>query len=457
MEVNRKYFNGRTFSGAFLFTALAFLAGSNRLIQYFPNTTPSGLVFSALMGSATAIASHQYATQKESEFKRVCRVILALNFGAVILAPIATKLLRRTQIKLQESSALKMGAQGSAIEGLLSFFISLQPKEEELPIDQQMKKLGEEIAQLSVDLKEVSHRIQAKEIVSTTKITDWELTALFNEFPELANMLSKDNHTVQILIGNSLRSGLPILQTKPKLNREFIESLNIALNGMIQEKNLSRKKERFQRLCDAFKGCQPEQQRVTSIIAGEVQAFAGSLENYLYEQVYALLDTVLEQTITHHHGKQMSQGNLPAHLQMPHIKSRYLREFAKQGFYLPNYEGAAHDHILKGVYGGIPPYNSKGINTFRRLVKKSFQNFVDQVALELSQEDESISKWLNDLYKTDEKMQGLGWFSEEKKELGYYIGQKPATDSQEYTICPYVSKREMLYLLKHFNLLFIRC
>lgn len=453
MKIDNKYFDKRDFLELSLFVGLAFFAGSKRLIKYFPNTTASGLLLSTSVGSVTAIASKKYAGKKETELMRGCRVIAAFSLSSIILAPTVAKLLKRENIKLERTGAFRLGVLTSVVEGA-SCFMSERSKKSGTSIDQEIRELGGDTAHLSIELGVVSSRVAAQENTSSLTVSHEQKTALFEKFPELANLPSKDGHLVRYLIGGSLNNGLPILRGTPSLNNEFKASLVIALDGIIREKNLARKKQMFERLCDAFRGCQPEQQRVTSIIAGEVQAFAGSIENYLYEKVYAFLDTVLEQTITHHHASCISTDTFQGpHLQIPHIKSRYLVEFSEAGFFLPNFKVAAHDHVLKGTYGGVPPYNSSGLETFRRILQESFIDFVDQVALELSQEDENISKWLNDLSKTDAQLQGFGWFSDVKKGEGYYEGQKPETDEQSFLMQPYVSRREMLYLFKHYGLL----
>ena len=454
MKIDNKFFDKRDFLELSLFGGLAFFAGSKRLIQYFPKTTAPGLLLSTSVGSVAAIASKKYAGKKETELMRGCRVIAAFSLSSIILAPTAAKLLKRENIKLERIGAFRLGVLTSMVEGTSCLYMSICSKQCKTSIDQEIRELGGDVSHLSIELDVVSRRVAAQENTSSLTVSHERLTALFEEFPDLANLPSKDGHLVKNLIRSSLQNGLPILRSTPSLNNEFKASLVIALDGIIREKNQARKKQMFQRLCDAFRGCQPEQQRVTSIIAGEVQAFAGSIENYLYEKVYAFLDTALEQTITHHHASVISTDTFQGpHLQIPHIKSRYLVEFSKIGFYLPNFKVAAHDHVLKGTYGGVPPYDSRGMETFRRILQESFMDFADQVALELSQKDKNISKWLNDLSKADDQLQGFGWFSEEKKEQGYYEGQKPETEEQSFLMQPYVARRELLYLFKHYGLL----
>ena len=130
------------------------------------------------------------------------------------------------------------------------------------------------------------------------------------------------------------------------MNQEFISDLKIVLSGISKEKSPVRKKKLFTDLCTAFQGCQPEQQRGVATIAGEFRAASGTIENFLFEKLKLFLDHLLEQTIIEFHGDQISTAVMAKpHLQMPHIKIRYLQEFTKAGLFLPNYAAAQHPPI----------------------------------------------------------------------------------------------------------------
>lgn len=225
MKVGSKYFNKRDLLEVPIFAALAFFAGSKRLIQYFPKTTASGLLLSTSIGSVTAIASKKYAGKKETELMRGCRVIAAFSLSSIIFAPAAAKLLKRENIKLERIGAFRLGVLTSMVEGASCLYVSTRSNKGKTSIDQEIKQLTGAISHLSIDLNVVSGHVAAQENASSLKVNDQQLTALFNEFPDLANLPSKDGHLVRKLIKGSLQNGLPILRAASNLNNEFKASL----------------------------------------------------------------------------------------------------------------------------------------------------------------------------------------------------------------------------------------
>lgn len=212
MKIYNKYFNRRDLLEVSLFTALAFFAGSRRLIQSFPKTTASGLLLSTSIGSAAAIASKRCAGKKETELMRGCRVIAAFSLSSIIFAPAVAKLLKRENIKLERIGAVRLGVLTSMVEGASCLYVSTRSNKGKTSIDQEIRQLGGDIAHLSIELEVVSSRVAAQENTSSLKVSDQQLTVLFDEFPDLANLPSKDGHLVRNLIKGSLQNGLPILR-----------------------------------------------------------------------------------------------------------------------------------------------------------------------------------------------------------------------------------------------------
>ena len=205
------------------------------------------------------------------------------------------------------------------------------------PLENFVEEAGKNQFYFSIHLDKLSQLMKASEHGSVPEVTQEEIEGLFSEFPEAANLPNKDGHLVSKLIKGSFVGGLPILRKNSFLNQEFISDLKIVLSGISKEKSPVRKKKLFTDLCTAFQGCQPEQQRGVATIAGEFRAASGTIENFLFEKLKLFLDHLLEQTIIEFHGDQISTAVMAKpHLQMPHIKSRYLQEFAQAGLFLPN-------------------------------------------------------------------------------------------------------------------------
>jgi len=321
------------------------------------------------------------------------------------------------------------------------------------PLEDFVSKSAETHYQFAVNTEDLNARMQKTGGDETPKITKLDLEGLIKEYPDSANKISKDGRQVQGLILASFERGLPILKGKPVLNEEFTLSLKIALEGIMGEKKPEKRAKLFDDLCAAFQGCQPDQHRFVTSLAGQYRAVGGTIENFLFEKLKSYLSHTLEQVIGELHGDVISSELMAKpHLQMPHIISQYLVKFAEAGLYLPGYKIAAHDHILRGAYGGVPPYDSKGLERFHNLVHQGFLPFLDQVALEINEGGEVITKWLFDFSRRDEDLKSFGYYKEQLRSQGWYQHMKPATEDQEATIHPYISRWEVVYLMETFGL-----
>ena len=100
---------------------IAFLAGSTRLIEYFPASTLGGLVTTAALASA-AIAISNRLTQKTSA--RIGGALLGLLLTAALAPSIIQVLSKRFVISISERAVWKMVALCGTLEFATSFFQS---------------------------------------------------------------------------------------------------------------------------------------------------------------------------------------------------------------------------------------------------------------------------------------------------------------------------------------------
>lgn len=100
-----------------LFFTVAVLAGSKRLIQYFPDTTPRGLFLTAVSGSGAAFSSKWFTNKSESPFEKGIRVTISFALGCLYIAPpLSTFFDSRTLVSLP--GALKFTLSTSVINGI---------------------------------------------------------------------------------------------------------------------------------------------------------------------------------------------------------------------------------------------------------------------------------------------------------------------------------------------------
>ena len=91
-----------------VFLSAAWLAGSNRYIQYFPGATQKGLVLSATLGSGFTLASQFTLTnQEEPAYQSFIRVTASLALGMILAPYVAKKLKGRADLSL--SASLRFG------------------------------------------------------------------------------------------------------------------------------------------------------------------------------------------------------------------------------------------------------------------------------------------------------------------------------------------------------------
>ena len=87
-----------------VFLSAAFLAGSQRYIQFFPGATQNGLVLSATIGSGFTLASQFTLTnQQESAYHSFTRVTACLALGMIITPYAAKQLNGRADISIPAS------------------------------------------------------------------------------------------------------------------------------------------------------------------------------------------------------------------------------------------------------------------------------------------------------------------------------------------------------------------
>lgn len=125
-----------------LFFTVAVFAGSKRLIQYFPDTTPRGLFLTAVSGSGAAFSSKWLTKKVESPFEKGIRVTISFALGCLYIAPpLSTFFDSRTLVSLP--GALKFTFSTSVINGIGHWLLIEDQQPENLPPEKEREKEAE--------------------------------------------------------------------------------------------------------------------------------------------------------------------------------------------------------------------------------------------------------------------------------------------------------------------------
>ena len=105
-----------------LFIGASWLAGSTRLIQYFPGASQKSLVLSAVLGGATVVGSE--LIRERCDLNRLVCVIAAIALSTIV-SPYAAKALNGGA-KMTLQASLRFAVVEAAIAGGFEFIPSLQ-------------------------------------------------------------------------------------------------------------------------------------------------------------------------------------------------------------------------------------------------------------------------------------------------------------------------------------------
>ena len=116
-QIQNVYANNQKFIEPVTFLTLALLAGSNRLIKYFPGTSTKGLLISAGLTSAPILLSDQN--------NRLISIVIGLALGTILAPYIAKKLTGRADLNMNAS--FRFVAIEAVISVGMEFLFSLRP------------------------------------------------------------------------------------------------------------------------------------------------------------------------------------------------------------------------------------------------------------------------------------------------------------------------------------------